>query len=419
LLLIIVTLPFTILTNSFLVILLSLNWILAGKFKHKFRSLSGNKLALGFVCFYILHLIGLLYTTDLKSGLADIQTKLSILVFPLILVSSTPLTRKQYTTILAGFVLSCTLALIVCFSYALYQFYLNQTVQYFYYHDLSSILGIHAVYLAMYVNLAIGIVVYFLNKYWKQLGRGGIFAMFLLIALLFTGIVFLSSKTIIIVVFIFANLFLIKLFYKRQGVVLSLAYALLINICFIILLYNIPYTRARFEDSIHSDFESIRKKDYNIVHSGLSVRLSMWKFCVEILNEEGAWLTGVGTGDGQLFLDNSYKKYDMYTGNIYLNDKGFLGFNAHNQYFQFLLSLGVLSVVYFMALLYMSGMLFLRQQNYLALFFLLSFAIAAITESNLCAQKGTVFFGFFMALFAFQSPVSAKQPLQPAKLPNS
>jgi O-antigen ligase len=412
-------LPFTILINSFLVILLALNWILAGGFKKKISLVTNNKLALGFICFYLLHLGGLLYTTHLQSGLSDIETKLSILVFPLILVSSASLTRKQYTIILAGFMLACTSALIVCFSYALYHYFINHTTQYFYYHDLSKVIGIHAVYLAMYVNLAIGIATYFLSKYWKQISLHTKVNLFILISILFTGILFLSSKTIIIVVFIFANIFLVKLFYTRQGYTRSIVYALLINIFFLILLYNIPYTRARFEDSLNSNLDFIHNKDYNIVHTGLSIRLTMWQFCIDILNEERAWLTGVGTGDGQSFLDSSYEHHQMYTGNIHLNDKGFLGYNAHNQYFQFLLSLGVVGLVYFVVLLYSCAVLFVKQKNYLALFFLLSFCIAATTESNLCTQKGVVFFGFFIALFSFQDPVAAGKPLQLTKVPNS
>jgi hypothetical protein len=416
LLLIIVTLPFAILINSFLIILFALNWILEGNFKKKIKSVVDNKLALAFIGFYFLHLIGLLYTNHLQSGLSDIETKLSLLVFPLILSSSAPLSGKQYRTILAGFAISCTFAVSICFAYALYQYFFFQTTTYFYYHDLSGIIGIHAVYLAMYVNFAIGIIIYFVNRYWRKLQQAHILLISLWIGVLFAAVLFLSSKTVILSVFIFANIFLVRLLYIKQGNKLGLVYALIINLLFIVLLYNIPYTRARFEDSIYSNLDFIKDKNYDIVHTGLSIRLTLLKFCADILHQEQAWLAGVGTGDGQAFLDSMYKKHQMYTGNIHLNDRGFLGYNAHNQYFQFLLSLGLLGLLYFIFLICSSTVMLSKQRNYLALFFLLSFCIAAVTESNLCTQKGVVYFAFFTSLFLFQSPSSLNQPVRAHKL---
>ena len=79
------TLPLAKLTPVFIALML-LNWIIEGDFKNKFKTILNNKIALLFISFYLLHLVGLSYTQNIPDGLFDIQVKLSLLLFPLILL---------------------------------------------------------------------------------------------------------------------------------------------------------------------------------------------------------------------------------------------------------------------------------------------------------------------------------------------
>lgn len=157
----------------------------------------------------------------------------------------------------------------------------------------------------------------------------------------------------------------------------------------------------RFADSWHSEFNFIKENNYDIYYTGVTLRVVMIKFTIEILNTTQSWIFGVGTGDGQGYLDRTYIKYGLYTGNPNFNDRGYLGYNAHNQYFQYLLSLGIIGLLTYIVNLLVPVILAIRHLNYLYLFFLLLFAAGSITESNLCTQKGVVFFAFFNSMFAF------------------
>ena len=53
---------------------------------------------------YIMHFIGLIYTSDFQYAFKDLRIKLPLLVFPLILSSMKPLNKKQFDTVIWFFI---------------------------------------------------------------------------------------------------------------------------------------------------------------------------------------------------------------------------------------------------------------------------------------------------------------------------
>ena len=74
--------------------------------KTRFNDFIHNKIAVAMVSMYLLHFVGLLYTSDFNYALKDLRIKLPLLVFPLILSSMKPLNRKQFDTVIWFFVSS-------------------------------------------------------------------------------------------------------------------------------------------------------------------------------------------------------------------------------------------------------------------------------------------------------------------------
>jgi hypothetical protein len=72
-------------------IILFCNWLLSGDLKAKFVSFFNNKPALVLCSLLILHLCGLLYTSDFYYALNDIRIKLPLLLLPIVLSTSPPL----------------------------------------------------------------------------------------------------------------------------------------------------------------------------------------------------------------------------------------------------------------------------------------------------------------------------------------
>ena len=73
-------------------------WLFLGDpLKVKLQRFLHNKVALVLVSLYVLHLIGLAYTSDFQYAFKDLKVKLPLLTFPLFLSSTKPL-DKRYTT---------------------------------------------------------------------------------------------------------------------------------------------------------------------------------------------------------------------------------------------------------------------------------------------------------------------------------
>jgi len=99
------------------IILLTVNWFAEGGIKEKFHLLKNNPALWVLISIYLLHLIGLLWTSDFTYALRDLKIKLPILILPVIIGTSEPLDRKQINRLLqffiAGIVVSSLISLSV------------------------------------------------------------------------------------------------------------------------------------------------------------------------------------------------------------------------------------------------------------------------------------------------------------------
>ncbi len=97
------SLPLSKFTITLGFILLGVNWIVEGDFARKIRVLKERKSILVIISLYLLHLIGLLYTSDFTFALRDIKIKLPVFFLPLIIGTSATLTARQLRILLSIF----------------------------------------------------------------------------------------------------------------------------------------------------------------------------------------------------------------------------------------------------------------------------------------------------------------------------
>jgi 5S rRNA maturation endonuclease (ribonuclease M5) len=109
------TLPFSTLLMSIAILTLTGNWILAGNFKTKFQIFFTDRIALIVSSIFLLHLIGLIYTTDFSYALKDLRLKIPLLVLPLIISSSEKISKNQLRSILKVFIAAVVIASLCCF----------------------------------------------------------------------------------------------------------------------------------------------------------------------------------------------------------------------------------------------------------------------------------------------------------------
>ena len=84
--------------------------------KTKLLRFWSNKAAVLLVAFYLMHVVGLLWTSDFQYAMKDLRVKLPILVMPFVLSSMPPLDRKRFDLVMLVYVLSVFVATMFSFS---------------------------------------------------------------------------------------------------------------------------------------------------------------------------------------------------------------------------------------------------------------------------------------------------------------
>ena len=94
-------------------------WLFMGDpVKTKLQRFIHNRIAVVLMTLYLLHLVGLLYTSDFDYALKDLRVKLPLLILPIILSSVKPLSKKHFDLLMLIYVGSVFIA--TCISFGTY-----------------------------------------------------------------------------------------------------------------------------------------------------------------------------------------------------------------------------------------------------------------------------------------------------------
>ncbi len=107
-------------------IILAANWLLEKDFSWKWQQLKNNRIFWVLISLFVLHLFGMIYTENVQRGLDDLRNKIPLLVLPLILFSTKPLSYKELKLLFGFFFLSVFVSSICC--YAVYAGYTNKII---------------------------------------------------------------------------------------------------------------------------------------------------------------------------------------------------------------------------------------------------------------------------------------------------
>ena len=369
-----------------IIALLTLNWLIEGDFKNKFSKKAQQKYLLLFIAFYFIHLVALLYTTNISEGLTALEVKLSILIFPL-LFCTTAFSAQQVQFFLKAFIYGCLSAMLFCLLRAVY-FYFTEGVNYFFYMDLSYFM--HPGYFSMYLSVAAFILLFtLLNKNNSIIPSVTKVKYILILVFITVFILMLSAKLGIIAYFFLAILILLIEFISRKKYLWLLG-SLFISIGSLTATYQ-------FVPSVHDRFSNLfsvgSNKELDKTSSeSTTVRILIWDAAQHII-KENFWL-GVSPGDTNDKLYEEYKKRG-YTG-AYEHK-----LNAHNQYYQTFIGLGIVGFLLLLAQLLFPFLFAVKNKKYSLLFFILLISFNFFTESILQTQSGVIFYAFFNSLFLF------------------
>jgi len=366
-----------------------LNWLIDGRFLAKSRLLISEKQrgwAIGFALFYLIYVIGLLYTTNFEYGLFDLEIKLSLFIFPLIFATSPwPLFSMRRTNgVLWAFVVGCTAGALILLGHAAVNEYVHGIFNSFYYMKLAWFF--HATYLSMYYNFALGFLLF------QLIINPRIKGIIVILILFFIGMIFLlvSKAGMLTMILLLLSAALYAWLKLKNGWTGSLIIGTGV-MCFLIAYLFAPVTFSRVAGAERVVSSSPQAK--RVKAESNADRLAVWYTAGGIIKNN--LLLGVGTGDVKDALLEGYRENNLIPA---LEHK----FNAHSQYLQTFVTLGLTGFLVLLAMLILPAIFAIRNGQILYLVFLVIFALNILFESMLEIQQGVVFYAFFN-IFLFTS----------------
>ncbi len=379
-------------------------WVLSGVIsirKIKIESYKQLILLLFPFLFFVSHIIGLIYSDDLKNGLFDLEVKLSILFIPVVAVFITKKVRVNYRLILKIFVFGNFIASIICLVFAFnnsihvndfgkivfessrwsdtinLSFFqlVNQRYSYFSYSYLSFFH--HSTYFSVYITFSVVILVYLIRSSKKR------YILYYSLILYFSVFIWLLGSRAAYITYLisFFSFFLIVIIkYKKYWIAIGV---LMLGVIFTVLILSNSRINKNVTETV------------NIIENGQSlskdsdVRLWLWKSGIEIFNDN--LLFGVGTGDIDEVMKKKYQDYDLTEAHEY-------NLNAHNQYLDVAVKLGLVGLVLIFAWIITILVIAIKRKQFLFFYFGLILFINFFFEAMLNTIAGVSFVVFFYSL---------------------
>jgi O-antigen ligase len=377
---------FSIKVSNLFIILFAVTTI-AGLFFGEKSKYNKNDMLLGSTLFLV-SAAGLLYTDFVKIGLSLLETRIPLVLFPVLFAVRLPdlTTRVRF---IRHFLYSLSLTFVVTLSIALYRNIYDTFPDvwfsrwYFHYSDLTAPINIDPLYLALFVCFGITIILMELLDltqygFLKSKTRATIM---LIVFAIFISILGVRSILLILVLLLIVIFFLSRKFSPTRAIILGVFLALIIGISF-----ASPVTRERFEGLFTSKFEF---SEYSVD------RFIIWTVAFDYIKKHPyEFIIGHGTGSSEKLMEEQYKVKGI---NWDFEKKS----NTHNQYLGFLLDVGIVGSMMIFGFLITSLVIFYKSNDKLGLIFIILISLAMVSENYLNRQKGVVFFSVFYSLLYF------------------
>jgi len=360
--------------------------------KKTFRSFRLTTASAASIALYLLYAVGLLYTENMKAGLFDMQVKMSFLAFPVLFAVAAPFFKAGFRArieqvFIAGVLFSSLLSLTM----SAIRYAESRDIQEFFYIHFSR--QFHPSYFAMYVNVALLLLMNSIFKQWHTLNKTKT-ALLAVLCAFFILVVFLTnSKAGIIVSLISMLLFLlIKVFSirnKRAGIIALVSFIGLAAMIWAL----VPGVKSRFQDAFIS-LTAFEKHQSNNPGEGSAQRIVIWKCSLQAIQDNP--VIGTGTGDVHETLDKKFTEYGFHYG-VKLHR------NAHSQYYQTAIALGIIGLLILLFMFFSLLIHGIRNKEAVIVLITLVFLLHFFVESMLETQAGTVFIAFMIAFLSIKA----------------
>jgi hypothetical protein len=397
-----ISLPFIYAALS--MVLLVITWLLQADLKTTFQNLKTRKILWLWVAYFLLTAISYSYSDNKEQSLFDLQTKLSILILPVVIGCGMELNKPLLERVFFFFTLGIVLTATICITKGLWLWHTTSDTKFLFYHDLVEGFEANAVYMAWYVLFSITLLLFFP---WNSLFQNGykLFRVLFLIVQI-TFFILLSARMLIAVFFLILIPYYLRLIIMQQKIKLwqsTLAVVAVLALGYLLLNTNNPIQK-RYADISHNNIDTVFKKDYHdfkeTKFNNLTLRIFLWRICIENMNEHHLWLKGAGNGDAQALQNAKITEHHIISYDDDKSRAAIVNANLHNMVMQSLIMVGLPGAILFL-ILCISPLFFIYQAPFRQVF--LIFHITAISfmmqEAALQTQAGVIYYSFLSMIF--------------------
>ncbi|MCC7303167.1 MAG: glycosyltransferase [Bacteroidia bacterium] len=363
-------------------------WIGSGNWKAKAGNMKANAGLILFPLYFLLHLAGMAWTENASAGWADVETKLSLFILPVLFAAQGTVPAELLRSVKRAFVCGLILSVFIGLTFSSWNYFYEwwqvrtgelsgqfYNTDFFLAGRFSPFVhpGYYAVYLSFGMFLIMEEVLFNFRCSAREKRGAGFIIILFGVAVLLT-----VSRIGMFCIFLLAIRLLYLLAFKKGKPLSALAVILIVGITGMLVYFNSATIRYRVEQTI-TGFSSNNTKDSTDLRSGV------WHSAWEAGKEDR--LKGSGTGDVKQLLIKKYRENGLITA----ADKEL---NAHNQFLQSTAALGLPGLI-LLALTFI--ITFLKPNFQLRVLLMVLFAFMLV-ESVLEIQAGTLFVAFWIPL---------------------
>jgi O-antigen ligase len=369
--------------NSYLIILLVICRLLDGGPRAAIKTAFTHKYFLACFSVFLVEFFGLFYTHHFFTGWKHVESKATLVAIPFILCAGPFTDQAGYRRLQFAYCYLLAGICVYCLAMACVEFHWQHDFSVFFYHSLTSPISVNAVFFSAYVIIAILFLLYSRDAPgWLRIG----------LIVFFTGIMILLSSRLLVLLLMAIFIGWLAGQFRREMKVRKIAGIglLIIMGAGLLAFTDNPFSR-RCRD-LHLPEANYSRFD------GLSLRLLMWRYAFDILQEHQAWVFGVSAGDSQDLLDQKYLDAGM--------SQGYLGYNFHNEYIEVLVRSGIFGAgVFMLCIVWLIGAA--RSAGTPTAGFTVALVLLLfLTESALEMQHTLFLFAFFPILTSPPRPAS-------------
>jgi O-antigen ligase len=370
-----------------------------------------NRFVICCCLFFLLQIIPLAYTDNLSATWRHIEVKSALLFIPLCFFSSQYMNKTRFHSLMKVYVFILVIIITWCLGVSFIKYQYHQAPIYvFFYHELLSDLGHHAIQFSILVFAGLIFLLQETTQERYVVNRGIHFS---LLAFLIGSMLLLSSK--LVISFTLCSLAYYAFISLKKNVNTRWAIALVavagIAISSIILFTKNPIS-YRFNDIMHNNMIVMEKKTFEprFYFNGVAFRLLQWRFVKEIIQEHNAWVMGVTPAHAQPLLNQKYMEANMYAGQPGTPDHGYQGYNTHNQWLESFLQTGLIGLIVFFGICFSMITVAIQQKSRSLWAIVLLVLAYSFQEAVFETQYGLVVFLFLPLLFAHPAAEKGEAP---------